>query len=115
MELPSVKMQSYSLNNSNSISTDLLPYRCPACGNGKRFRSLIALRLHTSIVHDIKQPNNRLTSTKKHSSNENLSAVEKSSSLDVFVPSSPSNNEQDLSVVCTVQSRLFFPAFVVSI
>nr|XP_018666908.1 F-box only protein 41 [Ciona intestinalis] len=39
-------------------SEDMLPYRCPSCGSSKRFRSLVALRMHMSIIHDISTGNN---------------------------------------------------------
>nr|CAB3245337.1 F-box only protein 41-like [Phallusia mammillata] len=49
---------SNGLNGMYYEATDLLPYRCPSCGSGKRFRSLVALRMHMSVIHTEPSQNN---------------------------------------------------------
>jgi len=45
-------MPSNDLMSDKSSSNELLPFYCSSCKTKKRFRSLIALRLHMSIVHE---------------------------------------------------------------
>ena len=94
-------MPSSNSSFENHLSSDLLPYRCPTCGNGKRFRSLIALRLHASIVHNIDQPNNVSSQSeeKQMLDNDKKSSAKKPSSLDMnFEKSSmPSDNLSKVS------------------
>ena len=45
-------MPSSNLISDKSVSSEILPFYCSSCKTKKRFRSLIALRLHTSIVHE---------------------------------------------------------------
>ena len=72
-------------------SNDMLPFRCPTCKNGKRFRSLIALRLHTSIVHDMQVPqlSSTVASDKQVSNHKNSS--ESGKSMDVLHEKSLTN------------------------
>ena len=59
-------MSSSYLTTEPSLSSgELLPFHCPTCKNKKRFRSLIALRLHMSIVHDIQMPKRELSPPNK--------------------------------------------------
>uniref|UniRef100_H2YL32 C2H2-type domain-containing protein n=1 Tax=Ciona savignyi TaxID=51511 RepID=H2YL32_CIOSA len=51
-------MNSTASSHMYHSSEDLLPYRCPSCGSGKRFRSLVALRMHMSIIHDMSDTSN---------------------------------------------------------
>ncbi|CAK8681869.1 unnamed protein product [Clavelina lepadiformis] len=52
-QLPALEEEEEEENEEEQQDPEeLLPYRCPSCGSEKRFRSLIALRLHMSILHE---------------------------------------------------------------
>ena len=92
----------YATSEKNLVpENELLPFHCPTCKNRKRFRSLIALRLHTSIVHDLQSQSSRLL-PKENDLFENNCAT----SLDALLDNASKKSDEKL-FVCSSLLSLF--------